>query len=110
VVRHHDVHLTPKEFDLLVYLARHPGKVATHRTLLSAIWGGQSTEQIEYLRLVRRPVAQEAGIGSLVTALHRHRTMGRIPLRAGELIFCNRVTADTYLAADPANTITRSCP
>src|SRR5579863_1714572 len=36
VVRHHDVHLTPKEFDLLVYLARHPGKVVTHRTLLSA--------------------------------------------------------------------------
>jgi two-component system, OmpR family, KDP operon response regulator KdpE len=46
-----EVHLTPKEFDLLVYLARRPGKVVTHRTLLSAIWGGQSTEQIEYLRV-----------------------------------------------------------
>jgi two-component system KDP operon response regulator KdpE len=45
------VHLTPKEFDLLVYLARHPSKVVTHRTLLSAIWGGQSTEQVEYLRV-----------------------------------------------------------
>jgi len=43
--------LTPKEFDLLVYLARHSGKVITHRTLLSAIWGGQSTEQVEYLRV-----------------------------------------------------------
>ncbi|MGD0179938.1 MAG: response regulator transcription factor, partial [Terriglobales bacterium] len=50
-VRRREVHLTPKEFDLLVYLARHPGKVVTHRTLLSAIWGGQSTEQIEYLRV-----------------------------------------------------------
>jgi len=50
-VRQREVHLTPKEFDLLVYLARHPGKVVTHRTLLSAIWGGQSTEQIEYLRV-----------------------------------------------------------
>jgi two-component system KDP operon response regulator KdpE len=50
-VRHQDVHLTPKEFDLLVYLARHPGKVVTHRNLLSAIWGGQSTEQVEYLRV-----------------------------------------------------------
>ena len=50
-VRRREVHLTPKEFDLLVYLARHPGKVATHRALLSAIWGGQSTEQVEYLRV-----------------------------------------------------------
>lgn len=50
-VRHREVHLTPKEFDLLVYLARHPSKVVTHRTLLSAIWGGQSTEQVEYLRV-----------------------------------------------------------
>jgi two-component system KDP operon response regulator KdpE len=46
-----EVRLTPKEFDLLVYLARHPGKVVTHRALLSAIWGGQSTEQVEYLRV-----------------------------------------------------------
>ena len=46
-----EVHLTPKEFDLLVYLARHSGKVVTHRTLLGAIWGGQSTEQVEYLRV-----------------------------------------------------------
>jgi two-component system KDP operon response regulator KdpE len=50
-LRDRDVRLTPKEFDLLVYLARHPRKVITHRTLLSAIWGGQSTEQVEYLRV-----------------------------------------------------------
>ncbi len=50
-VRRREVHLTPKEFDLLTYLARHPGKVTTHRTLLGAIWGGQSTEQVEYLRV-----------------------------------------------------------
>src|ERR1043165_2383591 len=46
-----EVHLTPKEFDLLVYLARRPGKVVSHRTLLGAIWGGNSTEQVEYLRV-----------------------------------------------------------
>ena len=45
------VHLTPKEFDLLVYLARHAGKVVTHRALLAAVWGGESTEQVEYLRV-----------------------------------------------------------
>jgi two-component system KDP operon response regulator KdpE len=46
-----EVHLTPKEFDLLVYLAKRPGKVVTHRTLLAAIWGANSTEQPEYLRV-----------------------------------------------------------
>jgi len=50
-VRRSEVRLTPKEFELLVYLARRPGKVVNHRTLLAAIWGGQSTEQPEYLRV-----------------------------------------------------------
>ena len=46
-----EVHLTPKEYDLLVYLLRHPEKVLTHRTLLAAIWGDGSVEQNEYLRV-----------------------------------------------------------
>lgn len=50
-VKEREVHLTPKEFDLLVYLARHAGKVLTHRTLLAAVWGGNSLEQPEYLRV-----------------------------------------------------------
>lgn len=50
-VRGSKVHLTPKEYDLMVYLISHPGKVLTHRTLLIAIWGGQSVEQTEYLRV-----------------------------------------------------------
>jgi two-component system KDP operon response regulator KdpE len=45
VVRGREVHLTPKEFDLLTDLAGHSNKVITHRTLLSAIWGGQSTNK-----------------------------------------------------------------
>lgn len=50
-VRNQETHLTPKEFDLLVYLAKHPGRVITHRTLLAAIWGPNSVEQPEYLRV-----------------------------------------------------------
>ena len=46
-----EVRLTPKEFDLLVYLARHPGKVVTRRALLAAVWGPNATEQPEYLRV-----------------------------------------------------------
>ena len=45
------IHLTPKEFDLLAHLARHAGKVITHRALLTAVWGAQSAHQPEYLRV-----------------------------------------------------------
>ena len=51
MVRGREVHLTPKEFELLTYLARNPNKVVTHRALLAAVWGGNSTEQVEYLRV-----------------------------------------------------------
>lgn len=50
-VRDQEVHLTPKEFDLLTYFMSHAGKVLTHRTLLAAIWGGNYVDQNEYLRV-----------------------------------------------------------
>lgn len=50
-VRGMEVHLTPKEYDLLVHFVRHAGKVLTHHTLLGAVWGGNYTEQGEYLRV-----------------------------------------------------------
>lgn len=50
-VKENEVHLTPKEFDLLIYLARHPGKVLTHHALLTAVWGPNSAQQPEYLRV-----------------------------------------------------------
>lgn len=50
-VKGREVHLTPKEFDLLVFLAKHAGRVLTHRALLSAVWGANSVEQPEYLRV-----------------------------------------------------------
>jgi two-component system, OmpR family, KDP operon response regulator KdpE len=59
------VHLTPKEFDLLLHLARHPGKVITHRALLTAVWGAQSAHQPEYLRVfvgqLRKKLEGETG-------------------------------------------------
>ena len=45
------IHLTPKEFDLLVFLFQNRSKVVTHRAILTAIWGGNFTEQTEYLRV-----------------------------------------------------------
>jgi two-component system KDP operon response regulator KdpE len=49
-----EIRLSPKEFDLLLYFLRHPGKVLTHRTLLANIWGGDYTDQTEYLRVFIR--------------------------------------------------------
>jgi two-component system KDP operon response regulator KdpE len=45
------IHLTPKEFELMLHLARHAGKVMTHSVLLTAVWGSQSAHQPEYLRV-----------------------------------------------------------
>jgi len=70
-VKTRDVHLTPKEFDLLVYLARNAGKVLTHRTLLAAVWGPNSVEQPEYLRVfvgqLRKKLEGDASSKYIVT-------------------------------------------
>ncbi len=50
-IRGKEIHLTPKEYDLLLYFLQNPGRVLTHRTLLGAVWGGESVEQSEYLRV-----------------------------------------------------------
>ena len=46
-----EVHLTPKEYDLLRLLATHPGKVMTHRTILSAVWGSEYGAMDHYVRV-----------------------------------------------------------
>jgi two-component system KDP operon response regulator KdpE len=59
------VHLTPKEFELLLHLARNAGKVMTHRALLTTVWGAQSAHQPEYLRVfvgqLRKKLEGETG-------------------------------------------------
>jgi two-component system KDP operon response regulator KdpE len=46
-----EVHLTPKEYDLLRLLATNPGKVMTHRTLLSKVWGSEYSGMDHYVRV-----------------------------------------------------------
>jgi two-component system KDP operon response regulator KdpE len=50
-IKSKEIRLTPKEYDLMAYLLRHSGKVLTHHMLLGAVWGGDYTEQTEYLRV-----------------------------------------------------------
>jgi len=47
-----ELRLTPKEFELLTFLAQHPGRVLTHRTILKAVWGPYLVDQPEHLRVL----------------------------------------------------------
>jgi two-component system KDP operon response regulator KdpE len=47
-----ELRLTPKEFELLTFLAQHPGRVLTHRAILKAIWGPNAVDQPEHLRVL----------------------------------------------------------
>ena len=52
VVSDREVRLTPKEFELLVFMAQHPGRVLTHRVILKALWGPHAIDQPERLRVL----------------------------------------------------------
>ena len=64
VVADKEIRLTPKEFDVLKYLVNNAGKVVTHRALLQTVWGWESTDQTEYLRVfinqLRRKIEVDA--------------------------------------------------
>ena len=47
-----EIRLTPKEFELLTFLAQHADRVLTHRTILKAIWGPNAVDQPEHLRVL----------------------------------------------------------
>ena len=64
VVGRKEIRLTPKEFDVFKYLVNNAGKVVTHRALLQTVWGWESTDQTEYLRVfinqLRRKIEMDA--------------------------------------------------
>jgi two-component system, OmpR family, KDP operon response regulator KdpE len=64
LVRDAEVHLTPKEFDLMVYFARNADRVLTHKVLLRAIWGAAGANQPEYLRVLVAQLRKKIEVGS----------------------------------------------
>jgi two-component system KDP operon response regulator KdpE len=58
------VSLTPKEYDVLAYIARNAGKVVTHRQILQTVWGPEYGEEADYVwtyvRRIRRKLEQDA--------------------------------------------------
>ncbi len=65
------IHLTPKEFDLLLVLMRNPHRVMTHKVLLRAVWGFAGEDQPEYLRVLvaqlRKKIEADEGSRYLYT-------------------------------------------
>jgi DNA-binding response OmpR family regulator len=57
------VHLTPTEFDLVVFLARHPGQVFTREQLLHEVWGyrdGSGARTVDsHVRALRRKLGAD---------------------------------------------------
>ena len=51
-IRGDEIHLTPKEFELLTFLAKNPDKVLTHTVLLQKVWGNYYAESPEALRVL----------------------------------------------------------
>jgi two-component system KDP operon response regulator KdpE len=47
-----EIRLTPKEFELLLFLAQRPARVLTHRVILKAVWGANAVDQPEHLRVL----------------------------------------------------------
>jgi len=66
-----ELKLTPKEYDLVVLLARHAGRVLTHKTLLTSVWGPAHVEDLHYLRVF---------IGHLRAKIEREPSKPRIIL------------------------------
>lgn len=50
-LRARELHLTPKQYDLLLFLIGNHSRVLSHRTILARVWGENSAEQSEYLRV-----------------------------------------------------------
>ena len=55
------ISLTPREYDLLVLLVRHAGRVVTHKQLLIAVWGPAHTLDVQYLRVYVGHLRQKLG-------------------------------------------------
>jgi two-component system KDP operon response regulator KdpE len=60
-----EIDLTGHEFDLLAFLARHAGKICTHRMILKAVWGPTYGSESQYLRVyvhrLRRKLGDDSG-------------------------------------------------
>ena len=83
LVRGEQLHLTPKEFDLLRYLVLNPNRAIPHRELLQAVWGPDYGDQVEYLRVfikqLRRKIEAKPDKPVYLLTSHGSATVSRCP-------------------------------
>ena len=82
-LRGEDLHLTPKEFDLLALLLRNPDRVMTHKVLLRSIWGAAGESQPEYLRVLVGQLRRKLESGDAQKFIQSEPWVG-YRLRSGE--------------------------
>ena len=59
LIQGQDVRLTPREYDLLRTLARHAGRVVTHRQVITAVWGGEAQVDAQFVRVLVAQLRQK---------------------------------------------------
>ena len=64
LLRDQEVHVTPIEFKLLSLLAKHAGKVLTHRQLLQEVWGAEHADEVNYLRVFMAGLRRKLEVNS----------------------------------------------
>ena len=64
-----EVHLSPKEYNLLRFLVGHAGKVVTHQQLLKEVWGPAHLQDVQYLRVLMRQLRQKIEPDNAVSRL-----------------------------------------
>ena len=75
-VRGQEMHLTPKEFDLLLLLIQNVGRVLTHKTLLRGIWGPSGENQPEYLRVLIAQLGKKINLRDQVSSIESEPWVG----------------------------------
>lgn len=58
-VQGEEIRLTPREYDLVRTLARHPGRVVTHKQLIAAVWGPEASVDAQFVRVLVAQLRQK---------------------------------------------------
>lgn len=56
-----EVHFTPQEYDILRLLATHPGRILTHRAILTEVWGAEYADMTHYVRIYVNQIRKKLG-------------------------------------------------
>ena len=62
LIQGQEIRLTPREYDLLRTLARHVGRVVTHKQVITAVWGPEAQVDAQFVRVLVAQLRQKLEI------------------------------------------------